>query len=89
MKRMHSATLILLAYPGLMVALAKDIRTVDMQTAPYDLADLGVIPIPIETQAGRDEFTKLQLGFAGRAQQLRTNLIGALKSAYESAVIKG
>jgi hypothetical protein len=70
-------------------ALAKDIRTVDMQTAPYDLADLGVIPIPVETQIGRDEFAELQIGFAQRAQFLRTELIEALKSAYVSAEIKG
>jgi len=70
-------------------ALAKDIRTVDMQTAPYDLADLGVIPIQVETQAGRDEFAKLQLGFADRAQKLRQDLIESLKSAYVSAEIKG
>lgn len=70
-------------------ALAKDIRTVDMQTAPYDLADLGVIPIPVETQAGRDEFAKLQLGFAERAQKLRKDLIESLKTAYVSAEIKG
>jgi hypothetical protein len=70
-------------------ALAKDIRTVDMQTAPYDLADLGVVPIPVETQAGRDEFAELQLGFAQRAQTLRTELINALKSACVTAEIKG
>jgi hypothetical protein len=70
-------------------ALAKDIRSVDMQTAPYDLADLGVVPIPVETQSGRDEFAKLQIGFAQRAQILRTELIQALKSAYVSAEIKG
>jgi hypothetical protein len=70
-------------------ALAKDIRTVDMQTAPYDLADLGVIPIPVETQAGRDEFANQQLQFAGRAQILRTALIDVLKSGYVSAEIKG
>jgi hypothetical protein len=70
-------------------ALAKDIRTVDMQTAPYDLADLGVIPIPVETPAGRDEFAQLQIGFAQRAQILRTELIEALKSAYVPAEIKG
>ena len=69
--------------------LAKDIRTVDMQTAPYDLADLGVIPIPVETQAGREEFARLQITFAQRAQTLRTHLIEALKSAYVSAEIKG
>jgi hypothetical protein len=70
-------------------ALAKDIRTVDMQTAPYDLADLGVVPIPVETEAGRDTFTELQLGFAQRAQILRAELLEALKSAYVTAEIKG
>jgi hypothetical protein len=60
-----------------------------MQTAPYDLLDLGVIPIPVETRAVRDEFAKLQLGFAQRAQTLRTELIMALKSAYVTAEIKG
>jgi hypothetical protein len=69
--------------------LAKDIRTVDMQTAPYDLANLGVIPIPVETQAGRDEFAQLQIGFAQRAQVLRSELIESLKSAYVSTEIKG
>ena len=70
-------------------ALAKDIRTVDMQTAPYDLADLGVIPIPVETQSGRDEFANRQLQFADRAQTLRKRLIEVLKSAYVSLEIKG
>ena len=70
-------------------ALAKDIRTVDMQTAPYDLADLGVVPIPVETQVGREQFAELQIGFANRAQILRTELINALKSAYVSVQIKG
>lgn len=70
-------------------ALAKEIRTVDMQTAPYDLADLGVIPIPVETEAGRDKFAELQMGFAQRAQTLRTELVAALKSAYATTEIKG
>lgn len=70
-------------------ALAKDIRTVDMQTAPYDLLDLGVVPIPVETPEGRSKFAELQLGFAQRAQTLRTELIAALKSAYVTAEIKG
>jgi hypothetical protein len=60
-----------------------------MQTAPYDLAELGVIPIPVETQAGRDEFANQQLQFASRAQILRTALIDVLKSGYVSAEIKG
>jgi len=59
--------------------LAKDIRSVDMQVAPYNLADLGVIPIPVETAAGRIKFARLQDEFAHRAQSLRTELISALK----------
>jgi hypothetical protein len=48
-----------------------------------------VVPIPVETQAGRDKFAELQLGFAQRAQTLRSELINALKSAYVTAEIKG
>ena len=59
--------------------LAKDIRSVDMQVAPYDLADLGVIPIPVETESGRIQFAELQAGFAQRAYSLRAELIFALK----------
>ena len=70
-------------------SLARDIRAVDMQTAPYDLADLGVVPILIETKAGREEFADFQLRFASRAQDLRAELINKLKIAYVSAEIKG
>ena len=69
-------------------ALAKDIRNVDMQTAPYDLADLGVTPIQVETQIGRDEFARLQVGFAERSQILRSELLDVLKTAYVSQEIK-
>jgi hypothetical protein len=69
--------------------LAKDIRTVDMQVAPYDLSDLGVIPIPVETQAGRDQFATHQMQFAQRAQELRLQMISHIEMAYVSAVIQG
>ena len=68
--------------------LAKDIRTVDMQVAPYDLADLGVVPIPVETQDGRDEFAVHQMKFAQRAQEIRTQMIVSIESAYVSALIQ-
>ena len=32
--------------------LARDIRRLDMEAAPYDLSDWGVIPVPIETADG-------------------------------------
>ena len=61
-------------------ALAREIRTVDMQVAPYDLADLGVEPIRVETPEGRTEFAKHQLDFSQRAIALRQQLVVALES---------
>jgi len=59
--------------------LAREIRTVDMQVAPYDLADLGVEPIRVETAEGRAEFAKYQLNFSQRAVALRQQLVDALE----------
>jgi hypothetical protein len=55
--------------------LAREIRDVDMQVAPYDLTSLGVEPIRIETADGRAEFATLQAKFAERAKELRLELI--------------
>lgn len=60
-------------------ALAREIRTVDMQVAPYDLADLGVEPICVETPEGRTEFANHQLDFSQRAIALRQQLVVALE----------
>ena len=62
--------------------LAKDIRLVDMQVAPYDLVALGVHPIKVETATGRAEFEIKQAEFALRAQELRNVLITELNRAY-------
>jgi len=53
------------------------------------LAELGVIPIRVETQAGRDTFAKMQVEFASRAQQLRLEMISALESTWTPAEIAG
>jgi ABC-type transporter lipoprotein component MlaA len=63
-------------------ALAKDIRLVDMQVAPYDLEALGVQSIKVETIEGRAEFEKKQTEFAQRAQAIRATLITELDRAY-------
>jgi len=55
--------------------LARDIREVDMRASPYDLSDLGFPAIPIETEAGRAEYERLQRVFAQRGQPLRAQLI--------------
>jgi hypothetical protein len=55
--------------------LATDVRELDMRASPYDLADLGYPPVPIETRAGRAEYTRAQAAFARRAAPLRARLI--------------
>jgi hypothetical protein len=59
-------------------ALARDVRTVDMQGAPYDLAALGVRPIPLETEQGRKEFAVLQRHHAQRGTAIRERLVDSL-----------
>jgi hypothetical protein len=56
-------------------ALARDIRTLDMRASPYDLANLGYPPVPIETPDGRAEYARHQRDFADRAAVLRAALI--------------
>ncbi|WP_156225158.1 3-methyladenine DNA glycosylase [Pseudactinotalea suaedae] len=58
-------------------ALARDIRVLDMRAAPYDLADLGFDPVPIETAAGKRTYAAAQAEFAERGAPLRTRLIEA------------
>ncbi|MFP5069900.1 3-methyladenine DNA glycosylase [Pseudonocardia nantongensis] len=56
-------------------ALAADTRELDMRASPYDLADHGFSPVPIETPAGRAAYARAQAGFAERAAPLRDRLI--------------
>ncbi|WP_244932210.1 3-methyladenine DNA glycosylase [Nocardioides sp. W7] len=55
--------------------LARDIRVLDMRASPYDLADLGFEPIPIETAAGKATYAEAQRGFAARGAPLRARLV--------------
>jgi len=55
--------------------LAHEIRTLDMRASPYDLADLGYPPVPIETAEGKQEYVEAQRRFAERAAPLRHRLI--------------
>jgi hypothetical protein len=58
--------------------LAKAIREVDMRASPYDLADLGYPPIPIETADGKADYVARQREFAARGSQLRQRLLDAV-----------
>lgn len=55
--------------------LARRIRTVDMQSSPYDFSAMGLVPIRVETPAGRAAFATAQRGFAAEAATLRQELI--------------
>lgn len=61
--------------------LARDIRLLDMQAAPYDLSEWGVVPVPIETAEGKAEYVRQQRGFAERGAAMRTALLGAWLSS--------
>jgi len=55
--------------------LAHDIRVLDMRAAPYDLTDLGLEPVQIETAAGKQEYVDAQRAFAERGAPLRARLL--------------
>ena len=46
--------------------LAHDIRVLDMRASPYDLSDVGIAPVAIETPAGKAEYVERQRGFTAR-----------------------
>jgi hypothetical protein len=56
-------------------ALARDIRMLDMQASPYDLTNLGVEPLGIETADGKAAYVAAQRAFTERAMPLRQRLI--------------
>jgi hypothetical protein len=60
--------------------LAREVRLLDMQASPYDLAALGVEPVRVETPEGRAEYARRQRGFAERGQALRGDLLGRLRA---------
>ena len=55
--------------------LARRIRHVDMRASPYDLRDLGLAPIAIETTEGRAEYAARQREFSAQAAPLRRALL--------------
>lgn len=55
--------------------LAQRIRYVDMQASPYDFTSLGVVPIEVDTPAGRTAYAKKQREFTALAAPLRGRLL--------------
>lgn len=59
--------------------LTRDARRLDMRAAPYDLSELDVEPIRIETPDGRREYAAEQRAVAARAEPIRSRLIVAYR----------
>ncbi|MFE6964077.1 3-methyladenine DNA glycosylase [Agromyces sp. NPDC057679] len=57
--------------------LARDIRYLDMQASPYDMAPWGGAPVRIEDAEGKAEYVRRQRGFAERANGLRRAILDA------------
>ncbi len=54
------------------------IRAMDMRASPYDLAEWGYPPIPIETAEGKAAYVEHQRAFAAEAAALRDRLADAM-----------
>lgn len=54
---------------------ARFTREIDMRASPYDLTSFGFAPIPMETAAGRAEYTELQRDVSHRGQPIRARLL--------------
>lgn len=65
---------------GYLAPLAADVRALDMRASPYDLANLGYPPVPIETPTGRAEYARRQVAFAQRAAPPRELLVAVCDS---------
>ncbi|MBM9466307.1 hypothetical protein JL106_03310 [Nakamurella sp. YIM 132084] len=65
--------------------LARDVRVLDMRASPYDLTELGLEPVAVETAAGRAEYVAAQRAFAHRAAPLRTALLDLVRVTLAAA----
>jgi hypothetical protein len=63
--------------------LAMEVRRVDMRASPYDVSELGLEAIAIETPEGRSQYAALQRDFAARGGALRERVITACAAIRE------
>ena len=59
--------------------LARRVRVLDMQASPYDLGELGLAPVAIETPEGRADYREQQAAFATEAADLRARLLAVAR----------
>ena len=55
--------------------LARDVRLLDMQAAPYDLSSYGEPAVEVETPAGKAEYVARQRALSARAAVVRARLV--------------
>ncbi|MDQ6642809.1 MAG: 3-methyladenine DNA glycosylase [Actinomycetota bacterium] len=71
------------------LALAWDIRELDMRASPYDLRGLGYTPVRIETPEGKQEYVAAQRMFAERGAPLRQRLVAECDRLLGRDVMRG
>ena len=62
-------------------------REVDMRASPYDVRELDMDPIPVETPDGARQLLEYQREIAVRADSVRAELIGDLERLYGAATV--
>jgi hypothetical protein len=62
-------------------------REIDMRASPYDCSSLGLEPIRIETEAGRQAYEQEQRALTEAGKPLRARLITALQDLLEAAPV--
>lgn len=67
--------------------LAWDVRELDMKAAPYDLKDWGYEPVKVETPEGKQEYVRIQKGFAERSVDIRNRLLDQVKQVKEAVSV--
>nr|WP_246247995.1 3-methyladenine DNA glycosylase [Cellulomonas septica] len=72
------------AVPGALLldcfALARRIRTLDMQASPYDVTPYGLPPVAIETVDGKAEYVRRQREHAAEGNALRARLLDVCRT---------
>jgi hypothetical protein len=65
--------------------MACEARAIDMRASPYDLSQLDMTPIRIETNDGREEYIAEQRQLTEKAMPLRSRLLNVYRYLRERA----
>ncbi len=65
--------------------LAGEIRELDMAASPYDVSELGIAPVAIETPEGKAVYIERQREFTSRSNALRRRLLAVIEDLTDHA----